>query len=98
MKKEITVYANRFNTCISTDIKDIIAVATNAGDIQRFCEWAKIVFNVHDFLNLLNDYATTEEVKEELQLHYEMYCLERAKYLIENLNDSYWSDTFIIEI
>lgn len=98
MKKEITVYANRFNTSISTDIKDLIETAIDAGDIKDFEDWIDAEFEPSELADLLNDYKTTEEVKNELQLHYDMYCLDRAKHLIESGDDDYWSDTITIEI
>ena len=98
MKKEITVYANRFNTCISTDIKDLIETAIDTGDIKDFEDWIDAEFEPSELADLLNDYKTTEEVKNELQLHYDIYCLDRVKYLIESGDDDYWSDTITIEI
>ena len=56
MKKEITVYANRFTTRISTDIKDIIETARNAGDIKNYDDWVNDAFDTYDLLDLLDDY------------------------------------------
>ena len=97
MKKEITVYACRFTTRISTDIKDLIETAIDAGDIKDFEDWIDAEFEPSGLADLLNDYKTTEEVKNELQLHYDIYCLDRAKCLVQN-GDDYWSDTITIEI
>lgn len=97
MKKEITVYANHYNTCISTDINDIVDAALRAGDIHSYEDWVANAFDTDDLLDLLNDYKTTEEVKNELQLHYELYCLNRAKCLVQ-YGEDYWSDTITIEI
>lgn len=98
MKKEITVYANRFDTHISTDIKDLVETAIEAGDVKDFEDWIDAEFEPSELADLLNDYKTTEEVKNELQLHYDIYCLDRIKYLIKSGDDDYWSDTITVEI
>ena len=97
MKKEITVYACRFTTRISTDIKDIIEIARNVGDIKNYDDWVNDEFDTYDLLDLLDEFDTAEEVKNELQLHYELYCLDRAKHFVQD-GDDYWSDTITIEI